>query len=161
MQRRLGSYKKLRCICRQFWNDWGGREGREFGGYKHHKQRGKGQAKPSQRCETRRDGQRELDEEEGGQNPALTASRLGRNRRHDKEGRADEMLKKELGPHRVRQGTWVTGRTHTPTALVEARMVSSDETKSLALGLSQGLESLETVRWVCVCAHLQVGGDNA
>ena len=28
---RPGSYEKLRCICRQFWNDWGGREGREFG----------------------------------------------------------------------------------------------------------------------------------
>ena len=67
---RLGSYEKLRCICRQFWNDWGGREEREFGDISIISKEERGRLNLHERCETRRDGQRELDEEGGrGQNP--------------------------------------------------------------------------------------------
>ena len=40
---------------------------------------------------------------EGGGRIRANSLRLGRNRRHGKEGRAAETLMKELGPHRVRQ----------------------------------------------------------
>jgi len=51
--------------------------------------------------------------------------RWGKNRRHETEGRADEMLYEGARPTQSETvGSWVTERTHTPTALVEARMVS-------------------------------------
>ena len=40
---------------------------------------------------------------EGGDRIRSNSLRLGRNRRHGKDGRAAETLMKELGPHRVRQ----------------------------------------------------------
>lgn len=86
---------------------------------------------------------------EGGRTP--NSLRLGRNRRHDKEGRADEMLKKELAHTEWDRGECGASGRPWPPPLRRRGWVSSDETKSLAPGLSQGLESLETVRWACAC----------
>lgn len=59
----------------------------------------------------------------------------GNNRRYEKEGRAEETLYEGARPVQSETaGTRVTRRTHTPTALVEARMVFSDETKPLTPG---------------------------
>ena len=59
----------------------------------------------------------------------------GNKRRYEKEGRADETLYEGARPVQSETaGSCVTGRTHMPTALVEARMVFSDETKSLTPG---------------------------